>query len=116
MAETKIWEKPVSHGEVLKKIWKHLDLGVIDRRHPFHTPVFATSVNDEVNLRTVVLRRFWRKNPRALAFHSHFGSPKIKEMQTNPRIVWHFYHPAEQFQIKVRGIAEICTRGELADE
>ena len=116
MMEQNIWDKPVSHGEILKKIWKHLDLGVIDRKHPFHTPVFATSLNGEPNLRTVVLRRFWRKNPRALAFHSHFGSPKIKEIQSNPKISWHFYHPQEQFQVKIKGIAKICREGDLANE
>lgn len=111
-----IWEKPVSHGEILKKIWKHLDLGVIDRQHPFHTPVFATSVGGEANLRIVVLRRFWRKNPRALAFHSHSGASKIGEIEENPKISWLFYHPQERFQIKVKGTAKICRDDELADE
>ena len=26
MMEQNIWDKPISHGEILKKIWKHLDL------------------------------------------------------------------------------------------
>ena len=61
MAEAKIWEKPVSHGEILKTIWKNLDLGTLDRNHPFHTPVFGTSSDNKANLRGVVLRRFWLK-------------------------------------------------------
>lgn len=110
-----IWEKPVSHGEILKKVWKHLDLGVLDREHPFHTPVLGTVSGSEPNLRVVVLRRFWRKPPR-LAFHSHLGAPKISEIRANPQISWSFYHPEEKLQIRIKGTAQIHTTDELADE
>lgn len=111
-----IWDKPVSHGEILKKIWKHLDLGVIDRDHPFHTPTFVTVSGDGPAPRIVVLRRFWRKNPRGLAFHSHFGSPKIGDINADPRIAWLFYHPAENLQLRIGGLAAIHSSNELADE
>lgn len=117
---TSIWDKPISHGEILKKIWKHLDLGVLEREHPFHTPVFATveagGGGCAPHLRVVVLRRFWRKNPRALLFHTHLDSPKIKEIQSNNRVSFLFYHPREKFQISVKGRAEIFTDGELHEE
>jgi hypothetical protein len=111
-----IWDKPQSHGEILKKIWKHLDLGVLEREHPFHTPVFGT-VGDGCtpNLRVVVLRRFWRRPP-ALAFHTHFGAPKIKEIQSNPNISFAFYHPQEKFQLRVKGKATIHSDDELHEE
>ncbi|MDQ6788553.1 MAG: pyridoxamine 5'-phosphate oxidase family protein, partial [Acidobacteriota bacterium] len=102
-----IWDKPISHGEILKKIWKHLDLGVLEREHPFHTPVFATVCDDVPNIRIVVLRRFWRKNPRAIAFHTHVGAPKISEIKSNPNVAFVFYHPQEKIQIRVKGTAEI---------
>lgn len=108
-------EKPVSHGEILKKIWKHLDLGVLERSHPFHAPVFGTMNTDGANLRTVVLRRFWRKPPR-FAFHTHVGSPKIAEIEKNPKTAWLFYHPKEKFQLRIKGSATIHTDDELADE
>ena len=116
MTEKSIWEKPVSHGEILKKIWKHLDLGVIDRDHPFHQVVFATVSNNKPAVRVVTLRRFWRKNPRQLAFHAHLGSPKIAEIQINPNVSWIFYHPKERFQVRLEGIATIHQTDELADE
>jgi len=115
MAEASIWEKPISHGEILKNIWKHLDLGTLERSHPFHTPVFGTICDDEPNLRVVVLRRFWRKQPR-LAFHTHLGSPKIKEIQSNPNVSWAFYHPKEKFQLRIKGTATIHKNDELAEE
>ncbi len=111
-----LWDKPVSHGEILKKIWKHLDLGTLERDHPFHTPVFSTVANGCVpNLRVVVLRRFWRKPPQ-LAFHTHTGSPKIKELQSNPNVYWLFYHTIERIQVRVKGKAMIHTDDDLADE
>jgi 3-hydroxyisobutyrate dehydrogenase len=106
----------ISHGEILKKIWKHLDLGVIDRHHPFHQGVFATISDNKPQLRTVILRRFWRKNPRGLAFHAHIGSPKIAEIEANPNISWLFYHPEKRFQVRVKGVATIHGNDELADE
>lgn len=116
MTEKSIWEKPISHGEILKKIWKHLDLGAIDRNHPFHTPVFATISENIPHPRIVVLRRFWRKNPRGLAFHTHHSSAKVVEIKENPHISWLFYHPQERFQLRISGIATIHSNDELADE
>ncbi|HEY0657788.1 MAG TPA: pyridoxamine 5'-phosphate oxidase family protein [Pyrinomonadaceae bacterium] len=115
MTQKSIWEKPISHGEILKNIWKHLDLGTLERSHPFHTPVFGTISGGEPNLRVVVLRRFWRRLPR-LAFHTHLGSPKIKEIQTNPNVSWVFYHPKEKLQFRIKGTASIHKDDELAEE
>ena len=103
----KIWEKPVSHGEIFKRIWKNLDLGTLQRKHPFHLPVFGTICDREPSLRMVVLRRFWRRPPK-LAFHSHTGSPKINQIKANPNVYWLFYHPEEKLQIRIKGVAA-CT-------
>lgn len=115
MKELNIWEKPVSHGEILKTIWKNLDLGTLDRNHPFHAPVFGTVTSSEPNLRIVVLRRFWRR-PAQLAFHAHAGSPKIAELKTNPNVSWLFFHPEERLQVRIKGSATIHTSGELHEE
>lgn len=115
MKSESIWEKPISHGEVLKKIWKHLDLGTLEREHPFHTPVFGTICDDAPSLRVVVLRRFWRKPPR-LAFHTHVGSPKISEIRSNPNVSFAFYHPREKLQLRVKGTATVHQTDELAEE
>jgi len=116
MSDNKAVEKTISHGEILKKIWKNLDLGVLDRSHPFHTPVFGTICDDVPRLRVVVLRRFWRKNPRGIAFHTHVGSPKISEILSNPNVSWLFYHPQEKFQVRIKGTATVHRDGELYEE
>lgn len=110
-----IWDKPVSHGEILKRIWKNLDLGTLQRRHPFHLPVFGSICDREPSLRIVVLRRFWRRPPM-LAFHSHIGSPKIQQLKSNPNVYWLFYHPEDRFQVRIKGKAVLHTDDELADE
>lgn len=111
-----MWEKPISHGEILKTIWKNLDLGTLDRKHPFHLPIFSTICDGAPDSRIVVLRRFWRKNPRGLAFHAHAGSPKISEIRANPKVSWLFYHPQDRFQVRARGTARAFTDGELHEE
>jgi pyridoxamine 5'-phosphate oxidase len=110
-----LWEKPVSHGDILKKVWKHLDLGVLQSKHPFHTPVFGTVSDGAPEMRVVVLRRFWRKPPR-LAFHAHAGSRKLDQIRSNPSVSWVFYHPEDNFQARISGVAEIHLEDELADE
>ncbi len=115
IAQESIWNKPVSHGEILKNIWKNLDLGTLQRRHPFHQPVFGTICDNTPELRTVVLRRFWRRPPM-LAFHSHKGSPKINQIKANPNVYWLFYHPEEKLQVRIKGLATVHSGDELAEE
>lgn len=115
MSENKVWDKPVSHGEILKNIWKNLDLGTLQRRHPFHQPIFGTVCDGAPELRTVVLRRFWRRPPM-LAFHSHKGSPKISQIKANPNVYWLFYHPEEKLQVRIKGTATVHSNDELAEE
>ncbi len=115
MREQSIWDKPISHGEILKTIWKNLDLGTLDRNHPFHLPTFGTVAGNMPDLRIVVLRRFWRKPP-LLAFHSHACSPKIEQLKANPNVYWLFFHPQDKFQVRIKGRATLHTEGELHEE
>lgn len=115
MSDKSIWIKSVSHGEILKKIWKNLDLGVIDRKHPFHLPVFGTIDGDSPSLRVVVLRRFLRK-PAQIAFHSHLGSPKVEQIKANPNVYWLFYNAEERLQVRIKGTATVHHNDELTDE
>lgn len=112
---TAIWDKPISHGEILKRIWKNLDLGTLQRKHPFHLPVFGSVCDQEPSLRIVVLRRFWRRPPM-LAFHAHIGSPKIEHLKANPNVYWLFFHPEDRFQVRIKGKATLHTNDALADE
>jgi pyridoxamine 5'-phosphate oxidase len=116
MLERNIWDEKASHGEILKKIWKHLDLGTLEREHPFHTPVLSSICNREPHARVVVLRRFWRKNPRGLAFHTHAGAPKVVELQSNPNVSWLFYHPQEKLQVRIAGTTKTHFDGGLHEE
>lgn len=115
MNQQSIWDKAISHGEILKRIWKHLDLGTLERAHPFHTPVFGTVCDNAPDMRMVVLRRFWRRPPR-LAFHAHAGSPKINQLRANKNVYWLFYHPQEKIQVRIKGTAGLHFDDELHEE
>ncbi len=110
-----IWDKPISHGELLKRIWRSLELGVNQRKHPFHTAVFATTDGVFPSVRTVILRRFWT-SPARIAFHAHTGSPKIDQLGANNSVSWLFYDKNEKIQVRVNGTAQVHVDDEIADE
>ena len=110
-----IWDKPVSHGQLLKRIWKNLEAGSSQRKHPFHSCVFATVSDSAPNTRTVILRRFW-KAPARIAFHAHIGSPKISHIKENSNVSWLFYDDSKKFQVRIKGVADVHSNDEIADE
>ncbi len=110
-----IWDHPISHGELLKRIWQSLELGVNQRKHAFHTAVFATTRGKFPAARTVILRRFWKK-PAAIAFHAHCGSPKVDQIKTNNSVSWLFYDKKEKLQVRINGTAQIHVDDEIADK
>ena len=89
---------------------------MLHSEHAFQTPVFGTICQDAPSLRVVVLRRFWRKNPRGLAFPDHIGSPKISEILGNPNVSLLFYHPKEKIQLRIKGTAAVHKDGGLHEE
>ena len=99
----------------MKRAWREIERGVKERKHPFHQPTFATIADTGPSTRTVILRRFWRK-PAQIAFHTHIGSPKVAEIQSNPNVMWHFYDPNDKFQLRIRGLALTHHDDALADE
>lgn len=107
-----IRDKPVSHGDILKKAWKHLDLGTLDRNTRFTRRFSARWLRV---VRVVVLRRFWRRPPRP-AFHTHTGAPKIEQIKVNPNIYRLFYHVEEKLQVRIQRKGEIHTDDDLAEE
>ena len=110
-----IWDKPVSHGQILKKIWKQLEAGVSDRNHPFHTAVFATVYDEKPCTRSVILRRFWKK-PARIAFHAYVDSPKILQIKKNSNVSWLFYNAEDKFQVRINGSAQLHFDDEIAKE
>ena len=78
---------------IFDNIKELLVLGVKDRSHPFHTPIFTSNNIENIpNSRIVVLRNFDDIN-LIINFHTDFRSPKIKEIQYNNNTCFVFYDP-----------------------
>jgi len=93
--------------EILSKIFAMLTRGVADRKSPLHTPTLATiSADGSPQARIVVFRKFFPEE-RVLIYHTDSRSPKIKEIETDSRVSWLFYHPGEKMQFRIAGRATI---------
>ena len=68
-------------NKIFNNIKELLTIGVKDRKHAFHTPVFSNQkINEQVNSRIIVLRKFHEKN-MTLIFNTDYRSPKITEIK-----------------------------------
>ena len=67
-------------NEIYENIWKCLDKGVNDRFSDYHTFSLATAPKNIVEVRTVVLRGYDRKN-QSIIFHTNNLTSKISEIK-----------------------------------
>lgn len=84
--------------------WNRLVTGAKKSRTPFHTPSVATLANDEVSLRTVVLRKTLPIE-RELRFHTDIRSTKWDDLIINPSISALFYDAEDRIQLRIKGKA-----------
>ena len=92
--------------DIFNSVWQQLIRAKNDKKHPFRFGTFGTVSNDIANMRTVVIRKVI-KETNELWLYTDFRTPKVKEIQINPKVSWHFYHPKQQIQIRLYGTAEI---------
>ena len=71
--------------DVYSNIWSSISRGVNDRHSDFHTFSLATSIKDDINNRTVVLRGHNQELGKVI-FHTHASSEKIKDISANPKV------------------------------
>lgn len=100
--------------DVLCSSWRILHQGVSDFRHPCHRAVLATMSGNEPEVRTVILRGFSEKD-RELICHCDARTPKVRQIQDNPKVSWLFYHPKKWIQLRLSGTASIHTDDKTAD-
>ncbi|TVQ63955.1 MAG: flavin-binding protein [Phycisphaerales bacterium] len=102
--------------DVLTDLWRRLERGATERRHPYHQPVVSSMGEDaSPRSRTVVLRNADRDGA-SLVFHTDARSPKCAELRANTALTWTFYDPASKVQLRVRSRAEVLTTGEIVDQ
>lgn len=98
---------------ILSAVWRALETGAQQAKHPFHTPVVATGGANDCDARVVVLRR---ASPalRELAFHTDARAPKVRLLQTCHTTAWAFYDPAAKVQVRAKGVTAVHIGDETA--
>tara|TARA_Y100000817_G_scaffold312063_1_gene305260 strand:+ start:49 stop:624 length:576 start_codon:yes stop_codon:yes gene_type:complete len=102
-------------NEILESINKVLSRGVKDRHSDYHTFSVATSANNLINNRTVVLRDFSYEK-KLLCYHTNFLSEKISELKKNNNIACLFYSKKDKVQIRINGKAHINNGNQICKE
>ncbi|TCW83122.1 pyridoxamine 5'-phosphate oxidase [Burkholderia sp. SRS-46] len=91
------------------RLWTQLESGVSVQRSPFTMLQAATlGLDGAPKVRTVVLRQV-RRAARLLSFHTDMRSEKVAELRRDPRIALVGVDLDGLVQIRIEGIASICT-------
>jgi pyridoxamine 5'-phosphate oxidase len=101
---------------LLSDCWARLRAGADDKAHPFHIMTLASSgLDGRARARSVILRA---ADPagRLLSFYSDRRSPKMAEVERDPRVALLFYDPAEGLQIRLEGLAGEVREEERVEE
>ena len=102
-------------NEIYENIWKCLDKGVNDRFSDYHTFSLATAPKNIVEVRTVVLRGYDRKN-QSIIFHTNNLTNKIIEIKNNSSVGALFYDRKAKIQIRCNGNAIINNMDQYCEE
>ncbi len=98
---------------ILQNINKLLKLGVKNRNHSFHIPVFSTyNENSFISSRIVVLRKY-DSDSLTLCFHTDIRSPKILELKNNNNSYFLFYDFKLKLQLRIRTLSVIHNENEF---
>ena len=78
-----------------------------EKRHPFRY-FYLSTFGDYPETRTVVSRGI--TNDLEITFFTDSRTPKVEQIQKNPKVSALFYHPNKQLQIRLYGKASLITR------
>lgn len=96
-----------SPEKIIDDIKKQLIIGVNDRKHGFHTPVFSNiKKNKQIGSRIVVLRKFDPIKMKII-FHTDYRSKKIDEINLNPETNFLFYEKKIKIQLRITTVSKI---------
>ena len=104
-----------SLDELEKESWERLVVGATKSKDAFHTFSIATQNQDEINLRTVVLRKAI-PSERELRFHTDIRSNKWAELKHHNSISALFYDASARIQLRIKGKALLHFDDEITSE
>jgi 3-hydroxyisobutyrate dehydrogenase len=102
-------------AEIEQDAWDRLFMGATKSRDAFHTPSIATINQEEVSIRTVVLRKAIPSS-KELRFHTDIRSRKWTELAQKNSISALFYDASARIQLRVKGKAILHVHNNLTRE
>lgn len=96
------------------EIFKRLSVGVGNSDHAYHLPSIATVGTDSYpESRTVVLRHV-DAAMRAIHVYADVRSPKVSQVQADPRVTVLFYDPVSRLQVRCRASVKTHIEDDIA--
>lgn len=99
--------------ELLRYTWNALFRGAVQNRHPYHTPVLATTNGEFPSARTVVLRET-NVEERQLLIYTDARTHKVEDLKQCPFASVVFWDKGKSVQIRAKGKVTIHRQNELA--
>lgn len=96
--------------ELHAQIWQELTRCIADRAHGWRTPVLASRDGEGADARTVVLREV-EPEPALLRLYTDARSPKVAQLQQQPRATLVAWCPHLGWQLRLRVQAQVVTGG-----
>jgi len=97
-------------AEIEAAIWREIGVAALDHQHGWRTPVLATSGDDGVDARTVVLREV-DPEAGALAIYTDARAAKVQQLQTQPRCTLVMWSHRLGWQLRLRARVQVHTDG-----
>lgn len=98
-------------SDICRFSWQELVKVVHQKNHPWRSPVIANLVNDQITLRTVILRQAVAEE-RRLRFYTDGRSAKMEAIKAGGSISWLFYDPSQQLQLRIQSSPVILLEAE----
>ena len=105
----------ININEIYDEVWNSLEIGVKDRFSDYHTFSLATSSNNKIDNRTVVLRDC-DKEKKTIIFNTNNSSKKIEQIKKNNDVSLVFYSKSEKIQIRLNGKAKIHNNDKFCSD
>jgi pyridoxamine 5'-phosphate oxidase len=101
----------IQNDQLETEIWAQLLRASVDKHHEWRSPVLVTNGLDEwPDARTVILRAA-DVNQKKLTFYSDSRSPKVAQLNANPKAILVFWSKRLNWQLRVKVTIDVVMQG-----